>query len=101
MEKSTCLSPTSWNPYRYEIYDKMRVRVGVHTAVATDMRFVFSEAFEGDRRVGVRCRPLRHGPMTSSFDQLWRAMQSCLSRPADSDGRVLEEGWQHGKVDAT
>ena len=43
---------------------------------------------------------LRHGPMTSSFDQLWSAMLSCLSRPADGDGRVPGEGWLHGTVDA-
>ena len=36
IERSTCLSPTFKNPYRYEVYDKMRVRVGVRTAVATD-----------------------------------------------------------------
>ena len=46
-ERSTCLSPTFKNPYRYEVYDKMRVRVGVRTAIATDMRS-FYDALEGD-----------------------------------------------------
>ena len=60
-----CLSPTFRNPYRHEVYDKMRVRVGVRTAVSKGMCSFFCEALEGDRRVGVRCRHSRHGPMTS------------------------------------
>ena len=47
----------------------MRVRVGVRTAVSKGMCSFYSEALEGDRRVGVRCRPLRHGPMTSLLRQ--------------------------------
>ena len=101
MERSMCLSPTFKNPYRHEIYDKMCVRVGVRTAVAKDMCSFYCEPLEGDRRFGVRCRPLRHGPMTSSFDQLWRAMLSCLSlgQPMVTDVSP-GEGWLHGTVGA-
>ena len=60
-----CLSPTFRNPYRHEVYEKMRVRVGVRTAISKGMCSFFCEALEGERRVGVRCRPSRHGPMTS------------------------------------
>ena len=44
MERSTCLSPTFKNPYRCEVYDKMRVRVGVRTAVAKDTCSFYGEA---------------------------------------------------------
>ena len=46
MERSTCLSPTFKYPYRYVIDDKMRVRVGVRTAVAKDMWSYYGEARE-------------------------------------------------------
>ena len=48
MERSTCLSPTFKNPYRHEVYDKMRVQVGVRTAIVKDMRSFYGEALEGD-----------------------------------------------------
>ena len=45
----------------------------------------------------VRCRRLRHGPLASSSDKLWRAMLSYLARPADGDGRVPLE--KAGRMD--
>ena len=79
--------PYRRNPYR-EIYDKMRVRVGVRTAVAKDICSFYGEALEGDRRVGVRCQSFTAWSDDVFLRQLWRAMLSCLSRPADGDGRV-------------
>ena len=53
----------------------------------------YGEAREGDRRVGLRCRRLRHGPMTSSFNKVWRAAFSCLS--LDGDRCVHQEKAGH------
>ena len=53
--------------------------LALHTEVTT--LATVKLAGESDESA-VRCRRLRPGPMPSSCDKLWRAMLSCLSRPA-------------------
>merc|ERR1712012_1109683 len=85
------------NPYRYEIYqrnirDKMRVAFGVRSVVAKDtMSRMVKLAREIDESASdvVGYGMVSH-PMTCSRDQVWRAMLSCLSRPADS-GMPVDE----------
>ena len=48
----------------------------------------FGKARGGHGRVGVICRRLRHGPMTSSCDKVWRAMISSTTRPQEKAGHM-------------